>query len=42
MNTTIRFPYLGLEFHPGQTFNLFGISVAYYGICIGLAMLAGA
>ena len=42
MNTTIRFPYLGLEFHPGQTFNLFGISVAYYGICIGLAMFTGA
>lgn len=42
MNTTIRFPYLGFEFHPGQSFELFGISVAYYGICIGLAMLAGA
>lgn len=42
MNTTIRFPYIGLEFHPGKSFEIFGVSIAYYGVIIALAVLAGA
>lgn len=41
-NTTIRFPYLGLEFHPGQSFEIFGIQITYYGLIIGIAMVVGA
>lgn len=41
-NTTIRFPFLGgLEVHPGKSIEIFGFEIAYYGICIGLAMLVG-
>ena len=42
MNTTIRFPHLGLTFNPGKSFTVFGIEIAYYGVIIGLAMLTGA
>ena len=42
MNTTIRFPHLGLTLNPGKSFTLFGIEIAYYGVIIALGMLAGA
>ena len=42
MNTTIRFPHLGLTLNPGKTFTVFGIEIAYYGVIIALGMLAGA
>lgn len=41
-NTTIRFPYLGIEVHPGKSIEVFGIEIAFYGMLIGLAMLVGA
>lgn len=41
MNTTIRFPNLGLEFNPGKYINLPFIDIAYYGILVGIGMLAG-
>lgn len=41
-NTTIRFPYLGIELHPGKYIDVFGIRIAFYGMLIGLAMLVGA
>lgn len=41
-NKTIRFPYLELEFHPGQTFEIFGIQIAYYSVIIGIAIVVGA
>lgn len=42
MNTTIRFPNLGLEFNPGKAISIFGFDIAYYGIIIGCGMLIGA
>ena len=42
MNTTIRFPHLGLTLNPGKSFTVFGIEIAYYGVIIALAMLTGA
>lgn len=42
MNTTIRFPNLGLEFHPGKSISVFGFEIAYYGIIIACGMLVGA
>ena len=42
MNTTIRFPHLGLTLNPGKSFTVFGIEIAYYGVIIALAMLMGA
>ena len=42
MNTTIRFPRLGLTLNPGKSFTVFGIEIAYYGVIIALGMLAGA
>ena len=42
MNTTIRFPHLGLTLNPGKSFTVFGVSIAYYGVIIALAMLCGA
>lgn len=42
MDTTIRFPHLGLTLHPGKSVTVFGIEIAFYGIIIGLGMLAGA
>lgn len=41
-NDLIRFDELGLKFHVGQSVNIFGIEVAYYGIIIGLAVIVGA
>lgn len=41
-NKTIRFPYLGFEIHPGQTFEIFGVQIAYYSIIIGIAIAVGA
>ena len=42
MNTTIRFPHLGLTLNLGKSFTVFGIQIAYYGVIIALAMLSGA
>ncbi len=42
MNTTIRFPHLGLTLNPGKSFTVLGIEIAYYGVIIALGMLAGA
>ena len=42
MNTTVRFPHLGLTLNPGKSFTVFGIEIAYYGVIIALGMLAGA
>ena len=42
MNTTIRFPHLGLTLNPGKSFTVFGIEIAYYGVIIALGVLAGA
>ena len=42
MDTTILFLHLGMEFHPGKSFTIFGIEIAFYGVIIGLAMLTGA
>lgn len=42
MNTTIRFPNLGLELHPGKAITIFGFDIAYYGIIIACGMLIGA
>lgn len=42
MNTVIRFPHLGLTLNPGRSFSFFGLEIAYYGIIIGIGMLAGA
>ncbi len=42
MNTTIRFPHLGLTLNPGKSFTVFGIDIAYYGVIIALGMLCGA
>ena len=42
MNTTIRFPNLGLTFNPGKTINILGLDIAYYGLIIGCGMLIGA
>lgn len=42
MNTTIRFPHLGLTLNPGKSFTVFGIEIAYYGVIIALGMLIGA
>lgn len=42
MNTTIRFPHLGLTLNPGKSFTVCGIEIAYYGVIIALGMLAGA
>jgi len=40
-NTTIRFPNLGIEVHPGKSIEVFGIELAFYGMIIGLAMMVG-
>lgn len=41
MNTTIRFPYLGWEFHPVKSISVFGIDISMCGLLIGIAMAAG-
>ena len=38
----IRFPHLGIELaHVGRSFSVFGFEIAYYGVVIALAMVAG-
>lgn len=42
MNTFIEFPHLGIMLeNVGKTVSVFGFDVAYYGIVIGIGMLAG-
>ncbi|MDL2295322.1 prolipoprotein diacylglyceryl transferase [Lachnospiraceae bacterium OttesenSCG-928-E19] len=42
MEDAIIFPHLGIELeHVGQSFSIFGFEVAFYGIAIGLGILAG-
>lgn len=39
---SIRFPHLGIEIaHMSKSVSIFGFSVAYYGIIIGIGMMAG-
>ena len=35
----IKFPHLGLEFNVGNSFTVFGVEIAFYGIIISLGML---
>ncbi len=39
---TIKFPNLGLELDVGNGFDIFGITVAFYGIIIAIGMVLGA
>lgn len=42
MTTSINFPNLGIHLeNVGQTISVFGFEIAYYGIIIGLGVLAG-
>lgn len=42
MNYSIGFPNLNLFFeHVGKNFNVFGYSIAYYGVVIAIGMIAG-
>ena len=42
MTTNINFPNLGIHLkNVGQTISVFGFEIAYYGIIIGLGVLAG-
>lgn len=42
MHTSIDFPNLGIHLeHVGKTVSVFGFDIAYYGIVIGIGMLAG-
>ena len=42
MTSSIGFPNLGITFsHVGKTVSVFGFEIAYYGIVIALAMVAG-
>lgn len=42
MTTTINFPNLGIHLeHVGKSISVFGFEIAYYGIIIGLGVLAG-
>ncbi len=38
----IRFPHLGLEFNVGNSFSIFGVEIAFYGIIIAVGMLVAA
>lgn len=42
MDTLIRFPYLGIEVSPGRSFEVFGITIAYYGVIIAIGVIVGA
>ncbi len=43
MDYNINFPHLGIYLnHVGQTFDVFGFTIHYYGVVLGLAMIAGA
>lgn len=39
---SIKFPHLGLEFDVGNGFEIFGITIAFYGIIIAIGMVLGA
>lgn len=42
MTTSIEFPHLGIYLEPvGKSLNIFGFSIAYYGIVIGCGLLLG-
>ena len=42
MSEAINFPHLGIYLdHVGKSFSVFGIEIAYYGVTIAVAMLAG-
>ena len=42
MSEAINFPHLGIYLdHVGKNFSVFGIEIAYYGVTIAVAMLAG-
>lgn len=42
MNMNINFPHLNIYLeHVGNSFTVFGISIAYYGVIIAIGMLAG-
>lgn len=42
MNWSINFPHLNIYLdHVGKSFEIFGISIAYYGVVIAVGMLAG-
>lgn len=42
LKTNIRFPNLGIVIkNIGSYFSVFGFRIAYYGVCIGLAMILG-
>ena len=42
MHTSIDFPNLGIHLeNVGKTVTVFGFDIAYYGITIGIGMLAG-
>lgn len=42
MNMNINFPHLNIYLeHVGNSFTIFGISIAYYGVIIAIGMLAG-
>ncbi len=39
---SIRFPHLGIEIaHMSKSVSIFGFSIAYYGVIIGIGMMAG-
>lgn len=38
----IRFPNLGFEVSVGKEFNLFGLTIAFYGVIIAVGMIVGA
>ena len=38
----IKFPHLGLEFNVGNSFTIFGVEIAFYGIIISLGMIIAA
>ena len=42
MNMNINFPHLGIELeHVGRSISILGFHITYYGILIGLALVAG-
>ena len=42
MDMSINFPNLGIHLeHVGKSISIFGFEIAYYGIIIGIGMIAG-
>ena len=42
MNMNINFPHLGIELeHVGRSISILGFHITYYGMLIGLALVAG-